>query len=250
LLRLVSTDFREMTPNRAENYCCTGGGGAMSMSEYTPRRLRSAKVKADQIAATGAKIVVTSCHNCVDGLSDLIKHYRLGCQVKQLVDLVAEALVIPAREAVAKPAAAPVHTEAAQAKPALPLAGRRILVVDDEEDIRTFIRTLLEDAGAQTMEAAEGNQALAVARQQRPDLITLDLSMRGMDGIETFARLRTDPTLRDVPVCVVTGHPEFRKVIYQRAVPVPEGYLDKPVKGDLLLDNVRRILELKSARHA
>ena len=48
------TDFREMYPNRAENYCCTGGGGAMSMSEYTPRRLKSAVIKANQLKATGA----------------------------------------------------------------------------------------------------------------------------------------------------------------------------------------------------
>jgi len=94
LLNLVVDDFEEMIPNRQENYCCTGGGGAMSMSEYTPRRLKSAKIKADQIKATGANVVVTSCHNCVDGLNDLIKHYKLDCEVKQLVDLVAEALVI------------------------------------------------------------------------------------------------------------------------------------------------------------
>jgi Fe-S oxidoreductase len=94
LLRLVAADFEEMIPNRQDNFCCTGGGGAMSMSEYTPRRLKSAKIKADQIKATGAKIVVTSCHNCVDGLTDLIKHYKLGCKVMQLVDLVAEALVV------------------------------------------------------------------------------------------------------------------------------------------------------------
>jgi Fe-S oxidoreductase len=97
VLRTVVGDFREMIPNRAENYCCTGGGGAMSMSEYTPRRLKSARVKADQLRATGAKVVVTSCHNCVDGLSDLIKHYKLDMKVLQLVNLVAEALVIPAK---------------------------------------------------------------------------------------------------------------------------------------------------------
>ena len=94
LLNMVCTDFHEMHPNRTENFCCTGGGGAMSMSEYTPRRLVSAKVKADQIRETGAKIVVTSCHNCVDGLSDLIKHYKLDCEVKQLVELTANALVL------------------------------------------------------------------------------------------------------------------------------------------------------------
>ncbi len=93
LLQMVCTDFKEMYPNRAENYCCTGGGGAMSMSEYAPRRLKSAKVKADQLKETGAKIVVTSCHNCVDGLNDLIKHYKLDMKVTQLVNLVADALV-------------------------------------------------------------------------------------------------------------------------------------------------------------
>jgi Fe-S oxidoreductase len=103
LLQLVSADVREMYPNRAENYCCTGGGGAMSMSEYTPNRLKSAKVKADQLKATGAKIVVTSCHNCVDGLSDLIKHYKLGMEVTQLVNLVAEALVIEPKAQEAAP---------------------------------------------------------------------------------------------------------------------------------------------------
>jgi Fe-S oxidoreductase len=94
LLSLVVEDFREMYPNRAENFCCTGGGGAMSMSEYRPDRLKSATIKADQLTATGAKTVVTSCHNCVDGLTDLIGHYKLGMPVTQLVNLVANALVV------------------------------------------------------------------------------------------------------------------------------------------------------------
>ena len=241
LLRAVTTDFVEMTPNRAENYCCTGGGGAMSMSEYTPRRLRSAKVKADQIAATGAKVVVTSCHNCVDGLSDLIKHYKLGCEVKQLVDLVADALVIEECAVMKKP-----KVVVEMPKPALPLHGRRILVVDDEPDVRTFLRTVLEDAGAEVSEAADGDQAIAAARAGKPDMITLDLSMQGKDGIEAFAELRSDPGTRDIPVCVVTGHPEFRKVIYSRAVPPPEGYMDKPVRDEELVDNLRRIFELRN----
>jgi Fe-S oxidoreductase/CheY-like chemotaxis protein len=245
LLNLVSNDFVEMTPNRAENYCCTGGGGAMSMSEYTPRRLKSAKVKADQIAATGAKIVVTSCHNCVDGLSDLIKHYKLGCEVKQLVDLVADALVIEECAVMKKPKAV-----VEMPKPQFPLQGRRILVVDDEPDVRVFLRTVLEDAGAEIYEAADGDQALALARKHKPDLITLDLSMEGKDGIDTFAELRSDPAVRDIPVCVVTGHPEFREVIYQRAVPVPDGYMDKPVREAELVDDLYRILGLAEHHRA
>jgi Fe-S oxidoreductase len=82
-----------MVPNRAENFCCTGGGGAMSMSEYAPRRLKSASIKAEQLRATGAKVVVTACHNCVDALVDLIRHYKLDMQVKLLVNLVSNAMV-------------------------------------------------------------------------------------------------------------------------------------------------------------
>ena len=95
LLRLICTDFREMFPNRAENYCCTGGGGALAMPEYAERRLQSAKVKAEQLRATGARIVATSCHNCVDGLLDVINHYKLDMEVMQLVNLTANALIIP-----------------------------------------------------------------------------------------------------------------------------------------------------------
>jgi Fe-S oxidoreductase len=232
LLRLVVTDFREMYPNRAENYCCTGGGGAMSMSEYTPRRLKSARVKADQLAATGAKTVVTSCHNCVDGLTDLIRHYKLEMQVTQLVNLVANAIIIPVQVAV----------PAARELPAL--AGRKILVVDDEPDVLLFYSSVLGDNGATVLEASDGETALELALEGRPDLITLDLSMPGTDGGVVFEKLRRHPDLSEIRVCIITGRPELRRLIYDRPVPPPEGYLDKPVDEETLLRNVRKILEV------
>ena len=238
LLRHVVTDFREMYPNRAENYCCTGGGGAMSMSEYTPRRLKSAQVKADQLRATGAKVVVTSCHNCVDGLADLIRHYKLDMKVTQLVNLVSDALVIEKRVAV------PV------ARIAAALAGRRILVVDDEPDVRTFLTAVLEDNGATVFSAADGDEGLALARKERPDLITLDLSMPGMDGGKVYEAIRKDPEIAKIRVCIITGKPELRKLIYERDVPPPEGYLDKPVNEETVLTNVRKILEVTGEHKA
>ncbi|RLB56890.1 MAG: hypothetical protein DRI90_18380 [Deltaproteobacteria bacterium] len=250
LLNLVCEDFQEMYPNRTEGYCCTGGGGAMSMSEYTPRRLKSAKIKAEQIKATGAKIVVTSCHNCVDGLGDCIKHYKLGCEVTQLVDLVAKALVLEECEVSKTPkidpeaeASEPPPAAAKEPEPAAPLQGRVVLVVDDEDDARTFLTTVLEDAGAKTIEATDGDEALAKAKAEKPDIITLDLSMPGKDGVDAFVELREEPEVRDIPVCVITGHPEFRKVIYDRPTSPPEGYMDKPVDEDALVKNLRRILE-------
>jgi CheY-like chemotaxis protein len=234
LLNMVVTDFREMYPNRTENYCCTGGGGAMSMAEYTPARLKSAKIKADQLVATGAKIVVTSCHNCVDGLGDLIKHYELGMEVKQLVDLVAEALVLEEPKVVPeeKPEAALAFTD------------RKILVVDDEADIRTFLTTVLEDNGATVITAEDGDQALALAKSEKPDLMTLDLSMPGKDGGAVYAALRADAEISSLPVCIITGRPELRKTIYDRDVPRPEGYLDKPVSEETIVTNVRKIFDL------
>ncbi|MFC1678996.1 response regulator [Elusimicrobiota bacterium] len=231
LLQLVVPEFREMYPNRAENYCCTGGGGAMSMSEYTPNRLKSGKIKAEQLKATGAGVVVTSCHNCVDGLNDLIKHYKLDMKVTQLVNLVATALVIPAE---VKP---PVEREAV-------LAGRTIMVVDDEPDALTFFSGVLGDNGAKTIEVSDGNEVLQKVKKEKPDLVTLDLNMPGKDGGKVFEELRKDPETEMIKVCIITGKPELRKLIYERPVRPPEGFIEKPVDEKKLLTNVRKVLEL------
>jgi len=241
LLNLVVTDFREMHPNRAENYCCTGGGGAMSMSEYTPRRLKSAVIKANQLKATGAKVVVTSCHNCVDGLTDLIRHYKLDMKVLQLVNLVATALVIEPAVAEAEEEAA---VGAAVGTEALPLAGRVLVVADDEPDQVAFLSAVFEDNGATVHAATNGDEALELARSIKPDLLTLDLAMPGRDVGEVFELLRKDPELEHLKICVITGRPELRKLIYDRSVRRPEGCLDKPVTDEDLLLNVRKILEL------
>jgi Fe-S oxidoreductase/ActR/RegA family two-component response regulator len=272
LLNLVCMDFREMYPNRAENYCCTGGGGAMSMSEYTPRRLKSAIVKANQLKETGAEAVVTSCHNCVDGLSDLIRHYELGMEVTQLVTLVANAIVVEPKVAVpvVEPEVVeevpvevaeevlvpvevaeevPVPVEVAEEVPVmaakLPLAGRVLLVADDEPDQVEFLSAVFEDNGATVHRAMNGDEALAMARELKPDVLTLDLSMPGMDVGEVYQLLRDDPDLEGLKICVITGRPELRKLIYDRSVRKPDGYMDKPVDEAELVLNIRKILEVK-----
>ena len=122
------------------------------------------------------------------------------------------------------------------------LAGLRILVVDDEPDTLAFIAAVLEDNGAEVLQARDGNQALAAARREKPDLVTLDITMPGKDGGQVFEEMRSDPELRDIPVCIITGQPELRRLIYQRTVPPPDGYLDKPIDEKGLLLNVRKVL--------
>ncbi|MCK9220400.1 MAG: (Fe-S)-binding protein [Bacteroidales bacterium] len=87
-------DFVEMTPHGIDNYCCGGGGGQLAMSEYNERRMKIAEIKAEQIRKTGANIVVTPCHNCVDQLSQINIHFNLGVQIKTLAEVVADALIL------------------------------------------------------------------------------------------------------------------------------------------------------------
>jgi len=208
LLQLVCSNFQEMYPNRAENYCCTGGGGAMSMSEYTNRRLKSGEIKANQLKDTGASVVITSCHNCVDGLTDVIRHYKLGMQVTQLVNLVANALVV------------------------------------EEPDFITFVSSILEDHGAIVYKAYDGEQAIEIAKKEKPDLITLDISMPGKSGAEVFNYIKNDEELKSTPICIITGNPDLRKLIYEHPVSHPEGYLDKPITEEGLIINIRKIFEV------
>lgn len=94
VLKKVVQHFTEMTPNREDNYCCGGGGGQLSMSEYRDRRVVAGKIKAEQIRKTEAKIVATPCHNCIDQLMELNKEYELGVEIKTIAELVADSLVI------------------------------------------------------------------------------------------------------------------------------------------------------------
>ncbi|MGE0092624.1 MAG: (Fe-S)-binding protein [Bacteroidales bacterium] len=94
VLSQTVSDFVEMTPHGIDNLCCGGGGGQLAMSEYNERRMKIGRLKADQIRNTGAQIVVTPCHNCVDQLSQLNSFYKLDVQIKTLAEIVADALII------------------------------------------------------------------------------------------------------------------------------------------------------------
>ncbi len=242
VLRESVKEFREMHPNRADNWCCSGGGGAMSMSEYTPRRLEVAKIKAEQLKNTGAKIVVTACHNCVDAISDLIRFYKLDMKVKVVSELVSEAVVLEKRV----PLKLLPPVEYAKGR------GETILVVDDEPDVVTFLTTLFEDNGYKTVSATGVDEAMARIEARHPDLITMDILMPGKTGIKMYHEMRKSKDLADIPIVIVTGiNPvdfpqiDFRKFIYERSLPKPEGFIEKPVNKDALLITVGKILARK-----
>ena len=94
VLEHAASNFIEMTPNRTDNYCCGGGGGQLAMSEYNERRMKIAEIKAEQIRKTGATVVVTPCHNCVDQLMQIDNKFKLGVRVKTLAEVVADAIIL------------------------------------------------------------------------------------------------------------------------------------------------------------
>ena len=94
ILKASVLRFVEMNPHGIDNLCCGGGGGQLAMSEYNDRRMSIARIKAEQIKATGATVVVTPCHNCVDQLTQINVTFKLGVQIKTLAEIVADAIVL------------------------------------------------------------------------------------------------------------------------------------------------------------
>ncbi|MFW6330686.1 MAG: (Fe-S)-binding protein [Gemmatimonadota bacterium] len=100
ILRSFVPDYVDMEPKGAANFCCGGGGGLVSVDELHDFRMTVAgKVKAEQLARTGAEIVVAPCANCKKQLKELVEHYELPCRVMGLHDLILQAIEIPGGKA-------------------------------------------------------------------------------------------------------------------------------------------------------
>jgi CheY-like chemotaxis protein len=120
----------------------------------------------------------------------------------------------------------------------------KILVVDDEEDIRKLLVTLFEDAGYQVVTASDGKEALEVAKAEHPDLIFLDILMPIMDGFQTCAALRKDPETKDTFIAFLTARdlPEDWDKGLQSDADI---YIAKPFQSDRLLFIAKELLALK-----
>ncbi len=92
ILKNSVLNFKEMNPNREKNFCCGGGGGQLSLTPFAERRIKAGKIKAEQIRKTGAQVVVAPCHNCIDQIMELNKHYDLRIEVLTVAEVVASAL--------------------------------------------------------------------------------------------------------------------------------------------------------------
>src|SRR5499427_2820947 len=120
-----------------------------------------------------------------------------------------------------------------------------ILVVDDNETNRDIIMTRLERHGYKTLQAADGEEALAAVKQHCPDLILLDVMMTNLDGIETCRRLKADDTLPFLPIILVTAKADSKDIVAGLEAGADE-YLTKPVDQAALVARVRSVLRIKA----
>jgi len=96
VLHEICEDVREMDPHFEHNYCCAAGGGIINCGPpWKLSRMKSIRIKAEQLAATGAHTVVTPCHNCHSGVEDIIGHYKLGMHTTFVIDLLMKTIEKP-----------------------------------------------------------------------------------------------------------------------------------------------------------
>ena len=123
---------------------------------------------------------------------------------------------------------------------------KRILVVEDQEDNRKIMRDLLTASGFELIEAETGEDGVAAASREKPDLILMDIQLPGLDGYEATRRIRSDPELKQTPIIAVTSYAlsgDDKKALEAGC----DDYIAKPFRPQVLLDCLAKHLNLDSA---
>ena len=125
------------------------------------------------------------------------------------------------------------------------MSKNKILIVDDDDDIRHLLKYNLEKSGFITNVAANGLECLEMVKSYNPDLILLDVMMPGMDGIEVCERIKSDPQNKNIFICFLTARSED----YSQIAGLEAGgddYVSKPIKPKVLVSRINAILRRKS----
>ena len=118
----------------------------------------------------------------------------------------------------------------------------KVLIVDDEIHMRRLTAQMLEFAGFEVTEAASGSQALKLIEETRPDVVTCDIFMPGMSGLEFLEAIKTDPATADIPVIMVTAIGQEKHATRATELGAAD-YLTKPFGSTKLIETIERQLE-------
>jgi len=127
---------------------------------------------------------------------------------------------------------------------------KKVLVVDDDVDVRKFVSKLIERAGYEAVEAKNGIEGVAKVREDKPDLIILDVLMPKQSGIRMYRELKTDEAFKDFPVIMLSAiapksffrSQEVLAEFAGESVPEPEAYMEKPEEPEELIALMKKIL--------
>ncbi|MDA3917156.1 MAG: response regulator [Deltaproteobacteria bacterium] len=122
---------------------------------------------------------------------------------------------------------------------------KRVLVVEDEVDVRTYISTLFQDQGYGILTAENGKEGFELAIKEKPDLITLDIAMPSQSGMRTFRMFKDSEELKSIPVIIITGMGEDVSSFIKRLKGFssqPEGFMGKPIDEEKLIKMVSDLI--------
>ncbi len=120
---------------------------------------------------------------------------------------------------------------------------KKILIIDDEKDMRVYLEAVFRKAGYETESAADGDQGVWLAEAHQPDLITLDVLMPKKSGIKAFRGLRTSEKTASIPIIVLTGLTRSDDFFGDFGdLPKPEVIVEKPIEREPFLESVKELI--------
>ena len=120
---------------------------------------------------------------------------------------------------------------------------KRVVCVEDEPEMIDLIRLILSRKGFEVIGANGGKQGLETIREQKPDLVLLDLMMPDMDGWEVYQQMKADKEITDIPVIVVTAKAQSIDKVLGLHIAKVDDYISKPFSPQELLDSVDQVLK-------
>ncbi|UCG11067.1 MAG: response regulator [Deltaproteobacteria bacterium] len=118
----------------------------------------------------------------------------------------------------------------------------KVLVVDDEQEIRNLLETILTGDGYEVIKASDGAEAIEFAERENPDLILMDITMPGMDGIEACKRLKGADNTRLIPIIIVTGYADNKMQALEVGA---DDFVNKPFDMVELSFRVKSVLRIR-----
>ena len=121
---------------------------------------------------------------------------------------------------------------------------KKILIVDDEPDVRTYLEVLYQEHGYETATAVDGDEALPKVREFKPDLISLDIIMPRETGQKFYRDLVKDPDFSKTPVIILSGVTRYKELFSRdhKTMPKPFAFVEKPIDKDELLGKVKEAI--------